>query len=42
MVQTFGRPALWRRLVRNAMAQDFSWTRQAERYVELYRWLGTL
>jgi starch synthase len=31
------RPALWRRLVRAGMAQDFSWGRSARRYVELYR-----
>ena len=29
-------PALWARLVHNAMAQDFSWTRQAGEYVALY------
>ncbi|MFI4895772.1 MAG: glycogen synthase [Steroidobacterales bacterium] len=28
--------AVWPRLVRNAMAQDFSWSRQAPRYVDLY------
>jgi starch synthase len=32
------RPA-WRRLMGNAMRQDFSWSTQADRYVELYRWL---
>ena len=41
-LETYGRPMLWRQLVRNAMAQDFSWARQAERYIELYSWLGTL
>ena len=30
----------WRKLVQNAMAQDFSWTRQAEAYEELYRRLA--
>jgi starch synthase len=30
-------PAGWLRLQRNAMARDFSWQRQAGRYVELYR-----
>jgi starch synthase len=29
----------FRRLVRNGMAEDFSWERQAERYVALYRQL---
>jgi starch synthase len=26
----------WRRLMRNGMAEDFSWTRQVDRYVALY------
>jgi starch synthase len=30
-------PALWDRLTANAMAEDFSWRRSAERYVELYQ-----
>ncbi len=30
-------PESWRRLVQNAMAQDFSWTRQIVRYDSLYR-----
>lgn len=29
--------ALWRRLVQNAMAADFSWTRSAKEYVQVYR-----
>ncbi|RYG72739.1 glycosyltransferase, partial [bacterium] len=29
--------ALWRRLVQNAMAQDFSWRRQVGEYVMLYQ-----
>lgn len=33
------RPA-WARLVRNGMARDFSWERQIEQYLELYRRLG--
>jgi starch synthase len=33
-------PALWSRLVRNAMAEDFSWERQAREYEALYRWLA--
>jgi len=32
-------PGLWKPLVRNAMAEDFSWEVQAQRYGELYRWL---
>ncbi len=27
---------LWQRLVQNGMAQDFSWSRQVPRYIELY------
>jgi starch synthase len=33
----FGDSKSWRRLIRNAMAQDFSWTRQIAHYDELYR-----
>ncbi|MCX8116717.1 MAG: glycogen synthase GlgA [Desulfobacterota bacterium] len=33
----FHQPEHWRRLVRNAMASDFSWQRSAEAYLELYR-----
>jgi len=32
----------WRRLVANGMSQDFSWERQIQRYVELYRRLPSL
>ena len=30
----------WRRLVQNGMAQDFSWTRQVQLYVEAYERLA--
>jgi len=33
----FGDRASWGRLIQNAMAQDFSWTRQALRYTDVYR-----
>jgi starch synthase len=33
----FGNRKAWQQLVRNAMAQDFSWGRSAARYVDLYR-----
>lgn len=33
----FGNPRAWRQLVRNAMARDFSWSRSAARYVDLYQ-----
>lgn len=35
-------PAQWSRLVANGMAQDFSWDRQIQRYVDLYRRLPQL
>jgi glycogen synthase len=35
-------PKMWRQLMQNAMAQDFSWTRQIAEYDSLYReLLGT-
>ena len=33
----YAQPALWSRLVRNAMAEDFSWERQSKEYEALYR-----
>jgi starch synthase len=33
----FKNRSAWSRLVQNGMAMDFSWTRQAREYVELYR-----
>jgi starch synthase len=33
----FQNPSLWQRLVRNGMAQDFSWSRQVPRYVANYQ-----
>ena len=33
-------PALWTRLVHNAMAEGFSWARQTREYEALYRRLG--
>ena len=33
---TYKDRGLWRRLVRNGMAQDFSWTRQAKLYELVY------
>jgi len=35
-LELYGQPAHWQRLVRNGMAQDFSWQRQGALYVELY------
>ncbi len=39
-LQWFADPALWRRLVANAMREDFSWSRQVQRYESLYRQLA--
>jgi starch synthase len=36
-VACWRRPALWRKLVRAGMAQEFSWTRSARRYAALYQ-----
>ena len=33
----FADPGSWRKLMRNAMAQDFSWGRQVLHYESLYR-----
>lgn len=33
-------PQQWRRMVRNGMAQDFSWKKQGAKYVEIYRRLA--
>jgi starch synthase len=35
----YSEKALWRRLVQNAMAQDFSWSIQVQHYVEMYEQL---
>jgi starch synthase len=35
-VQAKGQPALWRKLMHTAMAEDFSWSGAAKRYVALY------
>ncbi len=36
-LQVFGRPTIWRGLMRTAMQADFSWDRSAEAYAALYR-----
>ena len=33
----FADPSAWQRLMRRGMAQDFSWTRSARRYLDLYQ-----
>jgi starch synthase len=33
----FAQPLLWRRLMQNGMDEDFSWGRQIEKYVEVFR-----
>jgi starch synthase len=35
-LELYTQKGTWRRLVQNAMAQDFSWHRQVQRYVEAY------
>jgi starch synthase len=32
----YARPGQWRQLVSRGMREDFSWTRSAHRYLELY------
>jgi len=39
-LDTFRDRAAWIRLMRNAMARDYSWDTQARRYVEAYAWLA--
>lgn len=41
-LRTYRDTDAWSRLVRNGMAQDFSWEKQIERYVDLYRRLPQL
>jgi starch synthase len=38
----YGMPEIWQKLVQNAMAQDFSWTRQIVQYDALYRKIALL
>ena len=33
----FGNQQAWQQVLRNAMAQDFSWSRSAARYSDLYQ-----
>ena len=35
-VSAYAQPELWRRLMRRAMAQDFSWDEAAQKYIALY------
>jgi starch synthase len=36
----YAKPRLWRRIVQNAMVEDFSWTRRGAEYVALYERLA--
>jgi starch synthase len=36
-LQHYRQPEVWAQLVRNCMAQDWSWDRSAERYVKMFR-----
>jgi starch synthase len=33
----YAQPPLWTQLVRNGMQRDFSWQRQGQAYLEIYR-----
>ena len=37
LASTFRQPTVWKALVKNAMAEDFSWDASAREYVTLYR-----
>jgi len=39
-LELYQQKGAWRRIVQNAMAQDFSWNRQVGRYVEAYERLA--
>jgi len=36
-VATYRQPLVWQKLIHNGMSQDWSWTRSARRYVDVYR-----
>jgi starch synthase len=36
-LEWYHHPDSWRRLIENAMLEDFSWDRQINQYVELFR-----
>ena len=38
-LSTYDDPQAWTALVRRGMAEDFSWNRQVDRYLELYDWM---
>ena len=38
-LELYRKPESWTTLVRNAMAQDYSWEKQAQAYLRLYAWL---
>ncbi len=35
-IDLFGRKRVWRKIMKRAMTRDFSWSRSAEKYVDLY------
>ena len=41
-LDVYANEPLWRRIVANGMAKDFSWERQGARYVELFRQLSNV
>ncbi len=40
VIELFGHPRLWRRMMLTAMLQDVSWTKSARRYLDLYQQLN--
>ena len=36
----YAKPALWKKIIKNGMAKDYSWQRQGAIYIELFRRLG--
>ncbi|MBR4173142.1 MAG: hypothetical protein IKR46_02090, partial [Clostridia bacterium] len=33
----YDNPKAWKKLMKNAMAKDFSWEKSADKYIEMYR-----
>ncbi|MCP3979859.1 MAG: glycogen synthase GlgA [bacterium] len=38
-LRSYAKPEQWRGLMQNAMARNYSWEKQVEDYLEIYRWL---
>jgi len=37
-LELFKQPKLWKELIKNAMAEEFSWQKSAKSYEQLYHW----